>query len=97
MSWLRIAAELVRGAMTNREPRPPTPQGDLPSSASGLLDLVQRYRSEVDHGLAAVSQAIQDQNERQQEAFRIQRRWNYGLLVGLVAVATLSVVLYLRG
>jgi hypothetical protein len=96
MSWLSIAAELVRGAMSSREPRPPRPQAELPSNAPGLLELVQRYRSEVERGLAAVSQAIQDQNERQLEAFRIQRRWNYGLLIGLVAVAALAVSLYLR-
>jgi ABC-type lipoprotein release transport system permease subunit len=50
----------------------------------------------VDRGFEALARTIQEQNKRYEQALKIQRRWNYGLLAGLVAVAALSVVLYLR-
>lgn len=96
MSWLRIAAEIVRGAISSREIRPPQPQIEAVRDTPSVFDLIQQYRSEVERGLAALSQEIQDQNERQQRALRLQRRWNYGLLAGLIAVGLIAVALYLR-
>jgi Flp pilus assembly protein TadB len=95
MNWVRLAAEIVRGAIGTREARPPATQDYIPRDSSSLIDLIQQYRSQVDRGLAALSQEIQDRNERQQHALRIQRRWNYGLLTGLLVLAVLVVVLVL--
>jgi hypothetical protein len=96
MSWLNIAAELVRGAMNARQTRPPKPSGDVPKDIEELMDAIHQYRSEVNSGIEALAQTIQDQRERQLRAMRAQRRWNYGLLLGLVAMAVTGLVLYLR-
>jgi hypothetical protein len=94
MSWLNIAAELVRGAMNARQTRPLKPPGDLPRDVEELMDVIHRYRSEVNSGIEGLAQTIHDQRERQLRAMRVQRRWNYGLLLGLVAMAV--IVLYMR-
>ena len=96
MSWWSIAAELVKGAMNVREARPPRPPAELPPNGVNVAELIQRYRAEVDRGFDALSQTIREQNERYDHAVRLQRRWNYGLLVGLVAVSILALGLYLR-
>jgi hypothetical protein len=96
MSWWSIAAELVKGAMSAREVRPPRPPAELPPNGANIAELIQRYRAEVDRGFEALSLTIREQNERHDHAVRMQRRWNYGLLVGLVSVAVLALVLYLR-
>ena len=96
MSWLRIAAEIVRGAMSSREPLLPKPEVEVLRDSPSVFELIQRYRSDVEHGVAALSQEIQAQNERLERALRIQRRWNYGLLAGLLALASLAAALYLR-
>jgi hypothetical protein len=96
MSWWSIAAELVKGAMNARPARPPSQPPEPPPEGVNLAELLQRYREEVDRGFEALSRTIQEQNRRYEHALKIQRRWNYGLVAGLVAVAVLSVVLYLR-
>jgi hypothetical protein len=96
MSWWSIAAELVKGAMNVSQARPPRPPSEAPPDGVNVIELVQRYRAEVDRGFESLSQAIQEQNERHLQALRIQRRWNYGLLAGLVVVAVVAMVLYLR-
>ena len=68
------------------------PPGDL----QGVVDLVKRYRAEVDRGFDAVSQMIQEQEQRHKQALRIQRRWNYALLAGLVATMIVAGALYWR-
>jgi hypothetical protein len=98
VSWFRIAAELIRGAMGagDSQPSPPKSEGPPPEDISGLVDLIDQHRAEVNRGFDAVSQMIQAQNQRHQQALRLQRRWNYGLLAGLIAVALTIVVLYWR-
>ena len=97
MSWWSIAAELVKGAMNAREPRPTRPPTELPANDLNLAELLQRYREEVDRGFESLAQTIHEQNQRQVRALKIQQRWNYGLLAGLVVVvAVLAIVLYLR-
>lgn len=96
MSWLKIAAELVRGAMTTREPRP-QPRLVEPSDSPSLFEVIQQHRSEIDRDLETLSREIRDQNERHAESLRIQRRWNYILLVVVLVLAVLVAVLYLRG
>lgn len=96
MSWLRIAAEIVRGAMSSREPLLPKPEVEVLRDSPSVFEVIQKYRSDVEHGLAALSQEIQAQNDRHERALRIQRRWNYGLLAALVALASLAAAVYLR-
>jgi len=96
MSWWSLAAELVKGAMNAREPRPTRPPTELPANDLNLAELLQRYREEVDRGFESLAQTIHEQNQRQMRALKIQQRWNYGLLAGLVVVAVFAVVLYLR-
>jgi hypothetical protein len=96
MSWLRIAAEIVRGAMSSREPLLPKPEVEVLRDSPSVFEIIQKYRSDVEHGLTAVSQEIQAQNERHERALRIQRRWNYGLLAGLLALGSFAAALYLR-
>ena len=96
MSWLNLAAELVRGAMSAREPRIPKGQENLPEDVAGLTELVQRYRSEVDRGFDALTQGMEAQNQRQLLALRAQRRWNYGLLAAVVGMAVALVVIASR-
>lgn len=78
------------------QPSPPKSEGPPPEDISGLVDLIDQHRAEVNRGFDAVSQMIQAQNQRHQQALRLQRRWNYGLLAGLIAVALTIVVLYWR-
>jgi hypothetical protein len=96
MSWLRIAAEIVRGAMSSREPLLPKPDVEVLRDSPSVFEIIQKYRSDVEHGLAALSQEIQAQNDRHERALRIQRRWNYGLLAGVLALGSLAAAIYLR-
>ena len=96
MSWLRIAAEIVRGAMSSREPLLPKPEVEVLRDSPSVFEIIQKYRSDVEHGLAALSQEIQAQNDRHERALRMQRRWNYGLLAGVLALGSLAAVIYLR-
>jgi len=82
--------------MSVSQTRPPRLPEELPPNGLNLAELLQRYREQVDRGFDAISQTIQEQNQQYQRALKLQRRWNYGLLAGLVAVAILAVVLYLR-
>lgn len=95
MNWLKIAAEIVRGAMSSRELLLPKPEAEVLPDSPSVFELIQRYRSDVERGVAALTQEIQAQNERLERALRIQRRWNYGLLAGLLAFASLAAALYL--
>ena len=96
MSWLRIAAEIVRGAMSSREPLLPKPDVEVLRDSPSVFEVIQKYRSDVEHGLAALSQEIQAQNDRHERALRMQRRWNYGLLAGVLALGSLAAAIYLR-
>jgi hypothetical protein len=96
MSWWSIAAELVKGAMNAGQSRPPRPPSEPPPNGVNVAELIEQYRAEVDRGFEALSQTIQEQNQRRLQALRIQRRWNYGLLAGLVVVGVVAMVLYLR-
>ena len=96
MSWISIAAELIRGAMGSGESRPSPANSPPPEDLQGVVDLVKRYRAEVDRGFDAVSQMIQEQEQRHQQALRTQRRWNYALLAGLVVTMIVAGALYWR-
>jgi hypothetical protein len=60
------------------------------------MDIIDRYRTEVNGGLEALTRAMEEEKERQTRAMQVQRRWNYGLLVGLVGVVIFVLVLASR-
>jgi len=80
-------------------PSPPPPKSSPPqadANLNGLIDLIERHRAEVNQGFDAVSQMVQAQQQRHEQALRLQKRWNYGLLAGLIALALLTIVLLWR-
>jgi hypothetical protein len=95
MSWLKIAAELVRGAMNSRE-APPRPRLVNPSDSPSLFEVIQQHRTEIDRSLESLTEEIREQSDRHARAIQAQRRWNYGLLAALLITAALVVVLYVR-
>ena len=98
MSWFKIAADLIRDAMSSGESSE-QPQADPvpPADIAGLIGFVNRHRAEIDKNFEIVAQMLKVQNERHLRAMQIQRRWNYGLTAALVLVAILAVASYLRG
>lgn len=79
---------------SGESPLPPKAELPPPEDVNGLIDLMNQHRAEVNRGFDAVSQMIQAQNQRHQQALRIQRRWNYGLLAGLIAIAIVMIAAY---
>ena len=82
--------------MNARQQRPPKPPEDTPKDVQELMEVIHRYRTEVNGGIEALAQTIEEHKERQFRAMQVQRRWNYGLLVGLVTIAVVVVVLASR-
>ena len=97
MSWLRIAADLLRDAMSSSsEPAEPVQESPPPSDISGVIGVLNRHRFEIDKNFEAVAGILNAQNERHLKAIQIQRRWNYGLTAVLVIVAILAIASYWR-
>jgi hypothetical protein len=97
MSWLRIAADLFRDAMgSSTAPQESTPDLPPPADIAGVIDLMNRHRFEIDRNFQAVAEMLNAQKQRQLKARQIQRRWNYGLLAGLVILAILAIVSFWR-
>ena len=97
MSWLRIAADLLRDAMSSQsEPSEPVQEAPPPADISGVIGLLNRHRSEIDKNFATVAEMLKAQNERYLKAIQIQRRWNYVLTAALVIVAILAIASYWR-
>jgi hypothetical protein len=98
MSWLRIAADLLRDAMSSSsEPTEPVQEAPPPADISGVIGILNRHRSEIDQNFETVGKMLNAQNERHLKAIQIQRRWNYGLTAALVIVAILAIASYWRG
>ena len=97
MSWLRIAADLLRDAMSSSS-EPPAPVQDAPPPAdiSGVMGILNRHRSEIDKNFQIVAEMLNTQNEGHLKAIRIQRRWTYGLTAALVIVAIFAIASYWR-
>jgi hypothetical protein len=97
MSWLRIAADLLRDAMSSSSESPePVQEAPPPADISGVIGVLNRHRSEVDRNFATVAEMLKAQNERHLKAIQIQRRWNYVLTAALVIVAILAIASYWR-
>ena len=98
MSWLRIAADLLRDAMSSSsEPPEPVHEAPLPTDISGVIGILNHHRSEIDQNFKSVAEMLNAQNERHLRALQVQRRWNYGLTAALVIVAILAIASYWRG
>jgi len=97
MSWLSIAAGLLRDAMSSPNESPEPVQEALPpSDISGVVGLLNRHRAEVDKNFEAVAAMLDAQHKRHLKALQIQRRWNYGLTAALLIVAILAIAIYWR-
>jgi hypothetical protein len=98
MSWLRIAADLLRDAMSSSSESPePVQEAPPPADISGVIGILNQHRSEIDKNFKTVVQMLNAQNERHIKTIQIQRRWNYGLTAALVIVAILAIASYWRG
>lgn len=98
MSWLRIAADLLRDAMSSSsEPPEPVQEVPSPTDISGVIGILNRHRSEIDKNFETVVEMLNAQKERHLKAMQIQRRWNYGLAAALVVVAIFAIARYWRG
>ena len=97
MSWLTLAAGLLRDAMSSSS-EPPAPVQDAPPPAdiSGVMGILNRHRSEIDKNFEAVAGMLNALNERHLKVTKIQRRWNYGLTTALIIVAILVIASYWR-
>ncbi len=94
MSWLRIAADFLRDAMSSSNDPAPAQEAPPPASLAEMTDLLNRHRSEIDKNFEAVVGMLNAQKSRHLEAMRIQRRWNYGLAAALILVAGFAVATY---
>jgi hypothetical protein len=94
MSWVfKIASDLIKEAMSS-EPEPESAPRDAtaPQQSYDVLPLIARHRAEIDRNLEAVVGMLNAQNERQLQAAKLQKRWNYALAAGLIVVLVLVVV-----
>jgi len=97
MSWLRIAADLLREAMNSSSEPEPVQEAPLPVDISGVIGILNRHRSEIDKNFKTVAEMLNAQNERHLKAIQIQRRWNYGLTTAVVVVSIVAIASYWRG
>ena len=99
MSWMRIASDLIREAMSvNSEPSEATQEAPPPpADIAGVVDAFRRHRVEIDKNFETVVRMLNAQNERHLRAMKIQKRWNYGLTAAVVVVTILVIASYWRG
>ena len=94
MSWIRIASDLIREAMSvNNEPSEATQEAPAPPPAD-IVGLLHRHRVEIDKNFETVVQMLNAQNERHIHAMKIQKRWNYALTAAVVVVTILAIAGY---
>jgi hypothetical protein len=79
---LKIAADLLRGAMSSSEPSEPVQEAPPPSDIAGVIGLLNRHRTEIDKNLVTVVEMLNA---------------NYGMTAALVIVAILVIASYWRG
>ena len=97
MSWLRIAADLLRDAMSpSSEPSESVQEVPPPADISGVIGILNRHRSEIDKNFETIVGMLNAQSARHLKAIQIQRRWNYGLTAALVILAILILILSTR-
>jgi hypothetical protein len=94
MSLLKLAANLLFGAMSSSDAPAEPPQRTVapPSDISELFDILAQRQLETEKRLEGAGAMLNALRERQIIAARIQRRWNYGLAAGLVLIAALAIV-----
>ena len=97
MSWFQLAAGLIRDVMNSGESTEPA-QGTTPlppADISGIVDLIDHHRAEIDKNFETVAAMLNVQNEQRLRAIRIQKWWNYGLAAAVVLLAILWIVLFI--
>jgi len=92
MSWLSLAAGLLRDAMSS-DPAPKQAEATPIASqtADDLVGLLNQHRAEIDRNFDSVAQALAALNARQLQAAQMQKRWNYGLAAGLLLAVGIAV------
>ena len=94
MSWIRIASDLIREAISvSNEASESKPQ-EAPPPPADIVGLLHRHRVEIDKNFETVVQMLNAQNERHLHAMKIQKRWNYGLTAAVVVVTILAIAGY---
>ena len=94
MSWLQLAAGLIRDAMHSGESAEPVERMPLPpTDISDIVKLIGHHRAQIDKNFETVVTMLNEQNERRLSAMRIQKRWNYGLAAAVIILGIVSIVL----
>src|SRR5262245_1415494 len=95
MSWFQLAAGLIREAMSSSETTEPAQGTPLPpTDISGIVNLIDHHRSEINKNFEIVAAMLKQQNEQRLREIRIQKRWNYGLAAAVALLAILWIVLF---
>jgi len=96
MSWFQLAAGLIREAMNSGESTEPAQRTTPlpPADISGIVDLIDHHRAEIDKNFETVAAMLNVQNAQRLRAIRIQKWWNYGLAAAVVLLAILWIVLF---
>jgi hypothetical protein len=96
MSWFQLAAGLIREAMNSGESTEPAQRTTPlpPADISGIVDLIDHHRAEIDKNFETVAAMLNVQNAHRLRAIRIQKWWNYGLAAAVVLLAILWIVLF---
>src|SRR5262249_41442213 len=93
MSWFQLAAGLIREAMNSGESTEPAQRTTPlpPADISGIVDLIDHHRAEIDKNFETVAAMLNVQNAQR---LRIQKWWNYGLAAAVMLLAILWIVLF---
>jgi len=96
MSWFQLAAGLIREAMNSGESTEPAQRTTPlpPADISGIVDLIDHHRAEIDKNFETVAAMLNVQNAQRLRAIRIQKWWNYGLAAAVMLLAILWIVLF---
>src|SRR5260370_37854769 len=95
MSWLSLAAGLLRDAITSEgSSTPAREQSQIPPDVASIADYVNKLRGDTEKNFETVAQMLRAQNEQLLRTIQIQRRWNYSLAVALVIIPIRDVAAY---
>jgi len=96
MSWLSLAAGLLRDAMSSEPaPKQADSQPIAAQTVDDLVGLLNQHRAEIERNFNSVAQALAALNARQLQAEKMQKRWNYALAAGLIILVIAVAVLIL--
>ena len=96
MSWIRIAADLLRDAMSSSPTEPAQEPPPPPVDIAGVTSLIAQHRGEIDRNLTTIVNMVNAQNARQVKAVATQRKWNYAFAASILILLILWAVLFFR-